>query len=156
MLLALLAAAAGDLDLVMRLREQVGGSNTDTEWLTLFSRPVARGEVAAGAVHPRVASAPMPLRGAYALHSLPEVPDAVLTESVDEISCPWYAGVRTTPESERSGPGPGQVRIRRPATRSPRTSARSSQLAFRSTDMDARGARRNPDLTVYRERYVRP
>ncbi|MFJ7199876.1 MULTISPECIES: hypothetical protein [unclassified Streptomyces] len=70
--------------------------------------PAGDGVDERGAVQPRVASVPMLLRGAYALHSLPEVPDAELTESVGEISCPWCAGMRTTGKrTARPGPRTG-------------------------------------------------
>lgn len=91
----LLTAAGDDPDLLTGLREQAGGSGsgTDGAWLTLLARAVARGEAAAGATHPRVASVPMTLlRGEYALLGLPEVPDEVLTEIVDEVFLPLVRG----------------------------------------------------------------
>ncbi|MFB7493417.1 TetR/AcrR family transcriptional regulator [Streptomyces sp. NPDC056161] len=89
----LLAAAADDPDLLTLLREQAGGSRTDAAWLTLLERAVARGEAAASALHPRVASVPMMLlRGEYALRGLPEVPEEVLTEIVDEVFLPLVRG----------------------------------------------------------------
>ncbi|MET4921868.1 TetR/AcrR family transcriptional regulator [Streptomyces sp. PSRA5] len=92
----LLSAAGDDPDLLTLLREQAGGSGTDGAWLTLLERAVARGEVAAGATHPRVASVPMTLlRGEYALRGLPEVPDEVLTEIVDEVFLPLVRGRAT-------------------------------------------------------------
>ncbi|MGW6511006.1 TetR/AcrR family transcriptional regulator [Streptomyces niveus] len=92
-----LLSAAGDApDLLTLLREQAGGSGTDGAWLTLLERAVARGEAAAGAVHPRVASVPMTLlRGEYALRGLPEVPDELLTEIVDEVFLPLVRGRAT-------------------------------------------------------------
>ncbi|MEV8407698.1 hypothetical protein AB0R12_18345 [Streptomyces niveus] len=57
---------------------------------------MARGEAAAGVAHPRVASVPMTLlRGEYALRGLPEVPDEVLTEIVDEVFLPLLRGRAT-------------------------------------------------------------
>ncbi|MEV8363494.1 TetR/AcrR family transcriptional regulator [Streptomyces niveus] len=92
----LLSAAGDDPDLLTLLREQAGGSGTDGAWLTLVERAVARGEAAAGAAHPRVASVPMTLlRGEYALRGLPEVPDEVLTEIVDEVFLPLLRGRAT-------------------------------------------------------------
>ncbi|MEV8347728.1 TetR/AcrR family transcriptional regulator [Streptomyces niveus] len=92
----LLSAAGDDPDLLTLLREQAGGSGTDGAWLALLERAVARGEVAAGAAHPRVASVPMTLlRGEYALRGLPEVPDEVLTEIVDEVFLPLLRGRAT-------------------------------------------------------------
>lgn len=104
----LLTAAGDDPDLLTLLREQAGGtgsgtgsgngtgSGTDAAWLTLLERAVARGEAAAGATHPRVVSVPMTLlRGEYALRGLPEVPDEVLTEIVDEVFLPLVRGRAT-------------------------------------------------------------
>ncbi|MFF2938682.1 TetR/AcrR family transcriptional regulator [Streptomyces niveus] len=92
----LLSAAGDDPGLLTLLREQAGGSGTDGAWLTLLERAVARGEAAAGAAHPRVASVPMTLlRGEYALRGLPEVPDEVLTEIVDEVFLPLLRGRAT-------------------------------------------------------------
>ncbi|MFE6025195.1 TetR/AcrR family transcriptional regulator [Streptomyces niveus] len=93
-----LLSAAGDApDLLTLLREQADGSGTDGAWLTLLERAVARGEAAAGAAHPRVASVPMTLlRGEYALRGLPEVPDEVLTEIVDEVFLPLVRGRATS------------------------------------------------------------
>ncbi|MFF2639274.1 TetR/AcrR family transcriptional regulator [Streptomyces niveus] len=92
----LLSAAGDDPDLLTLLREQAGGSGTDGAWLTLLERAVTRGEAAAGAAHPRVASVPMTLlRGEYALRGLPEVPDEVLTEIVDEVFLPLLRGRAT-------------------------------------------------------------
>ncbi|MFD4113186.1 TetR/AcrR family transcriptional regulator [Streptomyces niveus] len=92
----LLSAAGDDPDLLTLLREQAGGSGTDGAWLTLLERAVARGEAAAGTAHPRVASVPMTLlRGEYALRGLPEVPDEVLTEIVDEVFLPLLRGRAT-------------------------------------------------------------
>ncbi|MEV8422030.1 TetR/AcrR family transcriptional regulator [Streptomyces niveus] len=92
----LLSAAGDDPDLLTLLREQAGGGGTDGAWLTLLKRAVARGEAAAGAAHPRVASVPMTLvRGEYALRGLPEVPDEVLTEIVDEVFLPLLRGRAT-------------------------------------------------------------
>ncbi|MEV8414017.1 TetR/AcrR family transcriptional regulator [Streptomyces niveus] len=92
----LLSAAGDDPGLLTLLREQAGGSGTDGAWLTLLERAVARGEAAAGAAHPRVASVPMTLlRGEYALRGLPEVPDEVLTEIVDEVFLPLVRGRAT-------------------------------------------------------------
>ncbi|MFF4523109.1 TetR/AcrR family transcriptional regulator [Streptomyces bluensis] len=89
----LLAAAADDPGLLTLLREQAGGSSTDAAWLTLLERAVARGEAAAGVVHPRVVSVPMMLlRGEYALRGLPEVPDELLSEIVDEVFLPLVRG----------------------------------------------------------------
>ncbi|AEW92568.1 MULTISPECIES: TetR/AcrR family transcriptional regulator [Streptomycetaceae] len=92
----LLAAAADTPELLTLLREQAGASDTDTAWLTLLERAAARGEATAGAVHPRVASVPLTLlRGEYAVRGLPQVPDEVLTEIVDEVFLPLVRGRAT-------------------------------------------------------------
>ncbi len=89
----LLAAAADEPDLLTLLREQARGNSTDAAWLTLLERAAARGEAAARAAHPRVASVPMTLlRGEYAVRGLPEVPDEVLTEIVEEVFLPLVRG----------------------------------------------------------------
>lgn len=89
----LLAAAADDPDLLTLLREQAGGSRMDAAWLTLLERAAARGEASRDAVHARVASVPITmLRGEYALRGLPEVPDEVLVEIVDEVFVPLVRG----------------------------------------------------------------
>lgn len=93
----LLAAAADDSDLLTFLREQAGGNAMDAAWQTLLEHAVARGEAPREAVHPRVASLPiMVLRGEYAVRGLPEVPDEVVVEIVDEVFLPLVRG-RTAP-----------------------------------------------------------
>ncbi|WP_194919162.1 TetR/AcrR family transcriptional regulator [Catenulispora rubra] len=89
----LLAAAAEDPDLLTLLREQAGGNAMDAAWLTLLEHAVERGEAPQEAVHPRVASLPiMVLRGEYAVRGLPEVPDEVVVEIVDEVFLPLVRG----------------------------------------------------------------
>lgn len=89
----LLAAATDDPDLLTALRERAGGGVMDAAWLTLLERAVARGEAPPEAVHPRVASLPiMVLRGEYAVRGLPEVPDEVLVEIVEEVFLPLVRG----------------------------------------------------------------
>ncbi|REE98052.1 TetR family transcriptional regulator [Thermomonospora umbrina] len=88
----LLAASSDDPQLLTLLREQAGDA-MGTAWLTLLSRAVARAEAPPEALHPRVAALPMTLlRGEYALRGLPSVPDAVLTEIVDEVFLPLVRG----------------------------------------------------------------
>ncbi|WP_323372189.1 hypothetical protein [Streptomyces katsurahamanus] len=54
---------------------------------------MARGEAAPEALHPRVASAPTALlRNEYVTRGAPAVPDAVLTEIVDEVFLPLVHG----------------------------------------------------------------
>lgn len=89
----LLTAAGDDPQLLGLLREQSGDSSMDNAWLALLGRAVARGEAPPEAVHPRVASLPMTmLRGEYAVRGLPDVPDTVLTEIVDEVFLPLVRG----------------------------------------------------------------
>jgi AcrR family transcriptional regulator len=89
----LLAAVGDDPQLLILLRERAGAGAMDALWLTLLSRAVARGQAPPEAVHPRVASLPMTLlRGEYALRGLPNVPDSVLTEIVDELFLPLVRG----------------------------------------------------------------
>ncbi|WP_433323077.1 TetR-like C-terminal domain-containing protein [Spirillospora sp. CA-294931] len=100
----LLAAAAAEPHLLDLLREQAGAGVMDAAWLTLLGRAVARGEAPPEAVHPRVASLPMALlRGEYALRGTPEVPDAVLTEIVDEVFLPLVRGRGTGGRPPRDG-----------------------------------------------------
>lgn len=55
--------------------------------------PSPRGEAPPEALHPRVASLPiMVLRGEYALRGLPEVPDEVLVDIVEEVFLPLVRG----------------------------------------------------------------
>ncbi|MBO2456093.1 TetR/AcrR family transcriptional regulator [Actinomadura sp. LCR2-06] len=89
----LLAATGDDPQLLGLLREQAGDTTMDNAWLTMLGRAVARGEAPPEAVHPRVAALPMTmLRGEYAARGLPDVPDAVLTEIVDEVFLPLVRG----------------------------------------------------------------
>jgi Tetracyclin repressor-like, C-terminal domain len=89
----LLAAAADDPDLLALIRERAGDNSMDAAWVTFLERAVARKEAPREAVHPRVASVPLTiLRGEYALRGLPEVPDEVLVEIVDEIFLPLVRG----------------------------------------------------------------
>ncbi|MGI5169686.1 hypothetical protein ACQEU3_35575 [Spirillospora sp. CA-253888] len=68
------------------------GTNKNTIYRRWPHR-AALGEASPEAVHPRVASLPMTLlRGEYALKGLPEVPDAVLIEIVDEVLLPLVRG----------------------------------------------------------------
>ncbi|MGI5244511.1 TetR/AcrR family transcriptional regulator [Dactylosporangium sp. CA-139066] len=89
----LLAAAADDPRLLALLRERSGTSAMDAAWLSMLARAAARGEAPAGAVHPRVAAAPMTLlRGEYAMRGAPTVPDETLVEIVDEVFLPLVRG----------------------------------------------------------------
>jgi AcrR family transcriptional regulator len=90
----LFAAAGGAPELLSELRgPAAGGTAYETAWLTLLGRAVARGEAAAEALHPRVASAPTALlRNEYVTRGVPAVPDDVLTEIIDEVFLPLIQG----------------------------------------------------------------
>ncbi|RNG17737.1 TetR/AcrR family transcriptional regulator [Streptomyces botrytidirepellens] len=90
----LMAAAGGTRELVAELRDpSAGGDTHQAAWLTVLGRAVARGEAAPEALHPRVASAPTALlRNEYMTRGAPAVPDATLTEIVDEVFLPLVHG----------------------------------------------------------------
>ena len=90
----LLAAAGGAPQLLAGLRgPAAGGAAYESAWVTLLGRAVARGEAAAEALHPRVASAPTALlRNEYVMRGVPAVPDGVLIEIIDEVFLPLVRG----------------------------------------------------------------
>ncbi|MEV7425859.1 TetR/AcrR family transcriptional regulator [Streptomyces sp. NPDC091212] len=89
----LIAAAGGTPELLARLRDPAADGTHEAAWLTLLGRAVARGEAAPEALHPRVAYAPMALlRNEYVTLGVPAVPEAVLTEIVDEVFLPLVRG----------------------------------------------------------------
>ena len=90
----LFAAAGGARELLAELRGPgAGGAAYEAAWLTLLGRAVTRGEAAPEALHPRVASAPTALlRNEYVTRGVPAVPDAVLTEIIDEVFLPLVHG----------------------------------------------------------------
>jgi AcrR family transcriptional regulator len=90
----LFAAAGGAPELLAELRDQAtDGSAYESAWLTLLGRAVARGEAAPEALHPRVASAPTALlRNEYVTRGVPAVPDAVISEIIDEVFLPLVRG----------------------------------------------------------------
>ncbi len=90
----LFAAAGSAPELLAELRDPAGGGSAyETAWLTLLGRAVARGEAAPEALHPRVASAPTALlRNEYVTCGVPSVPDAVITEIIDEVFLPLVHG----------------------------------------------------------------
>lgn len=62
-------------------------------WLTVLARAVARGEAPPSALHPRVATvAVVLLRNEFVTRGVPNVPDEVLVEIVDEIYLPLIRG----------------------------------------------------------------
>lgn len=88
-----LIAAAGSAPEVLAELRDGGGGAYEAAWLTVLGRAVARGEVAAEALHPRVASVPVALlRNEYMARGLPAVPDGVLVEIVEEVFLPLVRG----------------------------------------------------------------
>ncbi|WP_339155944.1 TetR/AcrR family transcriptional regulator [Actinomadura luteofluorescens] len=88
----LIAAAGSAPDVLAELRDGGGGAY-EAAWLTVLGRAVARGEAAAEALHPRVASVPVALlRNEYMARGLPAVPDGVLVEIVEEVFLPLVRG----------------------------------------------------------------
>ncbi|MEU8308586.1 TetR/AcrR family transcriptional regulator [Actinomadura sp. NPDC048955] len=88
----LIAAAGSSPEVLAELRDGGGGAY-EAAWLTVLGRAVARGEVAAEALHPRVASAPVALlRNEYMTRGVPAVPDGVLVEIVEEVFLPLVRG----------------------------------------------------------------
>lgn len=84
----LLGAAAEDPELMAQLRESVMDAGSSL-WLAVLGRAVARGELTERALHPRVATvAIVLLRNEYLTRGIPEVPDEVLVEIVDEVYLP--------------------------------------------------------------------
>jgi AcrR family transcriptional regulator len=91
----LIAAAGGAPELLAELRDGGGGAY-EAAWLTVLGRAVARGEAAAEALHPRVASTPVALlRNEYMTRGVPAVPDGVLVEIVEEVFLPLVRGRAT-------------------------------------------------------------
>jgi hypothetical protein len=87
-------SVSGAPELLAELRDPAaGGGAYETAWLTPLGRAVAHGEAAPAALHPRVAFAPTALlRNEYVTRGIPAVPDAVLTEIVDEVFLPLVHG----------------------------------------------------------------
>ncbi|MGI5418383.1 TetR/AcrR family transcriptional regulator [Actinomadura luteofluorescens] len=88
-----LIAAAGSAPEVLAELRDGGGGAYEAAWLTVLGRAVARGEAAAEALHPRVASVPVALlRNEYMTRGVPAVPDGVLVEIVEEVFLPLVRG----------------------------------------------------------------
>lgn len=88
-----LIAAAGSAPEVLAELRDGGGCAYEAAWLTVLGRAVARGEAAAEALHPRVASVPVALlRNEYMARGVPAVPDGVLVEIVEEVFLPLVRG----------------------------------------------------------------
>ncbi|MFJ8749537.1 TetR/AcrR family transcriptional regulator [Streptomyces sp. NPDC102441] len=90
----LIAAAGGTPGLLAELRDpEAGGGAYESAWTEVLGRAVTRGEATPGALHPRVASAPVALlRNEYMTRGVPAVQDAVLVEIVDEVFLPLVHG----------------------------------------------------------------
>jgi AcrR family transcriptional regulator len=85
---SLLAGVNDDPELLAQLHEQAADGAAGI-WLTILGRAVARGEAAAEALHPRVATVALVLlRNEYITRGLATVPDRVLVEIVDEVYLP--------------------------------------------------------------------
>lgn len=88
----LMSAAGGSAELLARLSERSADAAA-APWLTVLGRAVARGEAAAEALHPRVATAAVVLlRNEFVVRGVPTVPDDVLVEIVDEVYLPLVRG----------------------------------------------------------------
>jgi AcrR family transcriptional regulator len=71
-------------------------------WLTVLGRAVARGELAPEALHPRVATVAIALlRNEFVTRGMPNVPDEVLVEIVDEVYLPMLRGRGRSPDRAR-------------------------------------------------------
>jgi AcrR family transcriptional regulator len=89
---SLLGAAADDPELAAQLRDSAIDAGS-SRWLTVLGRAVARGEVPAEALHPRVATvAIVLLRNEYVTRGTTTVPDDVIVEIVDDVYLPLVRG----------------------------------------------------------------
>ncbi|MEU4804655.1 TetR/AcrR family transcriptional regulator [Actinosynnema sp. NPDC023587] len=83
-----LLAGIGVPELLAQMRDEVSDAGSAL-WLTVLGRAVARGEARPEALHPRVATVAVALlRNEFLTSGVPNVPDAVLVEIVDEIYLP--------------------------------------------------------------------
>jgi AcrR family transcriptional regulator len=81
----LIAAAGGASELLGHL----AADGMAEVWLGVLRRGVKRGEVAPAALHPRVATvAIVLLRNEFVVRGIPEAPDEVLVEILDEVYLP--------------------------------------------------------------------
>ncbi|AYF76670.1 TetR/AcrR family transcriptional regulator [Nocardia yunnanensis] len=88
---SLLAQVADEPELLAQLREQSDGGAGP--WLTILDRAIARGEAAAAARHPRVATTPIDLlRNEFVTRGVPAVPDEVLVDIIDSVYLPLVRG----------------------------------------------------------------
>ncbi|WP_238412675.1 TetR/AcrR family transcriptional regulator [Saccharothrix deserti] len=88
----LLAGIGDEPELLAQLQNQLGDGGLKA-WLTMLVRAVARGELSAEALHPRVATVAIGLlRNEYLTQGLATVPDATIVEIVDEVFLPLLKG----------------------------------------------------------------
>jgi hypothetical protein len=89
---SLLAGVADDPQLLALIQERANDAGSAL-WLTILGRAVARGEARPEALHPRVATvAVVLLRNEYVTRGIPNAPDYVLVEIVDEVYLPLVRG----------------------------------------------------------------
>ena len=89
---SLFAGVAHDPELLALIQERANDAGS-AMWLTVVARAVARGEVLANALHPRVATvAIVLLRNEYVTRGPVSVPDDVLVEIVDDVFLPLLRG----------------------------------------------------------------
>jgi AcrR family transcriptional regulator len=89
---SLLAGVADDPELLALIQERANDAGSAL-WLTVLARAVARGEARSEALHPRVATvAIVLLRNEYVTRGIPNAPDYVLVEIVDEVYLPLVRG----------------------------------------------------------------
>jgi AcrR family transcriptional regulator len=97
LLRSLLSSIGDDRELLEQLLEQARDATTAMS-LTILGRAVDRGEAAAEALHPRVATvAVVLLRNEYVMRGVAAVDDSVLVEIVDEVYLPLVRGRGPTP-----------------------------------------------------------
>jgi AcrR family transcriptional regulator len=84
----LISAAGGTPEFLAQLSGDSADGLTGT-WLTVLGRAVARGEASPEALHPRVATvAIVLLRNEFVVRGIPQAPDEVLVEILDEVYLP--------------------------------------------------------------------
>ncbi|MCO5970710.1 TetR/AcrR family transcriptional regulator [Actinoallomurus soli] len=92
---SLLSSIGDEPELLAELQSQVGDGGS-AAWLTILGRAVARGEAPPEALHPRVATVALTLlRNEYVTQGIDRIPDAVITEIVDEVYLPLIHGRAT-------------------------------------------------------------
>ncbi|WP_437821802.1 TetR/AcrR family transcriptional regulator [Sorangium sp. So ce1078] len=88
-----LLAGIGDDPELLRQVQEASNDGGSAMWLTILGRAVARGEAPPGSLHPRVATvAVVLLRNEFVTRGVPNVPDSVLVEIVDEVYLPLIHG----------------------------------------------------------------